>query len=84
MKWWKFLVVGLLTGILTSIIGPDTPEALLDKAVNAITVAVIIFLMFWVFIGLISKRPKAWLISVRDAFLLVAGYFIATGFFRLI
>jgi len=84
MKWWAFLIVGLLTGILVSVIGPDTPEAILDKAVNAIALAVIPFLMFWVFIRLITERPKTWLISARDSFLLVAGYFVAAGFFRLI
>jgi len=84
MKWWKFLVVGLLTGILVNIIVPDAPKALLTSVISVMTDFLILFLTSWVVIELMSKRPKAWLISARNSFLLVFGYFVAAGFFRLI
>jgi hypothetical protein len=84
MKWWTFLMVGLSIGILVSMIVTDTPKALLSSVVSVITDFLLLFLTFWVVIGLMSSGPKAGLRSARNSFLLVAGYFVAASFFRLI
>lgn len=84
MKCWTFLVVGLLSGVFISIIVPDTPKALLTSVVSVMTDFLLLFLTFWVVIGLMSSGPRVGLRSARNSFLIVAGYFVAAVFFRLI